>query len=1016
MTDLTACPRCKALLDPSDTFCRECGTPSPDAPTVASDTFPVGPSIASGDSVVTELRDALAPGIQLLRELGRGGMGIVFLGRDAALHRLVVIKVLLPELARDATARARFAREAESAAAVSHPNVVSIYQVGALPTSGVTYFVMQFVDGPTVQQAFPEGRAAPLPRVRRLLGEVASALAAAHARGLIHRDIKPSNVMLETESGRVVVLDFGISAARGASALAQSQKLTLQGTSIGTPEYMSPEQGAGETVTEKSDVYSLGVMGFELLTGRLPFRDQSAMALVAAHIKDSPPLVASLRPDLDPQLADLVDRCLAKAAEERPAAEHISRLLLPSAHPLIEWPPPGLEQLRGLAVKLLSALAVMVSAAAGFFLLLLRTPIAMSPAGLNRWFSEHGATNPTSDFSGLPIWFFVLTIFSTVILLLIPVVAARGWRLATLLHRARHDGYPWRVLLDTASDGRDDTGALLNGSGRFALLESHARDRLMRRRRARVAVGGATIMTAMTLMSMWVVGWTGGWATGPGLLPAPEAAVLLGPVVLGLLVVSWLGRLESRLVGSDLGRRFGWRVRQVGSRPELVRSWLDSARNPAAMNSHRAWLAALSVVPVLVASVLVVAGGIVFFVASIAASNGARSTEAALTIVGTLTTDSLRTTTWREYDSLFALSSQVRGAGTTVDSAAAKRLVGWQYAGANVPSYRNAATIGSAVTPPARWNGDLRKLASVTGPASFDSAIAPHLAQLAADTTTPVLALFRSLARSGPLPPLLLLRVGLPGPDMPGRLYQFQGYDDAALLNVSAGILALRQRDSAAAMLRAREIIAIARHMMRSPLLFDHLRGLNMSGSGTFLIQLTGRVMRDPALVAEAERLRVLRARARADFTPWWTGGAQLLMADPVGPVLLRFLSDTTLLPAARAAAAAGVVSGFCLSAREILFGVDPRRREALDGVGTALQNTPRMGDIILAERRELDDWIASPSTASARYADMFASVNMWYGPPIRLVAPLLGVGRLGVTKRIAFCWGPWRNLGYLVQ
>jgi hypothetical protein len=396
---------------------------------------------------------------------------------------------------------------------------------------------------------------------------------------------------------------------------------------------------------------------------------------------------------------------------------------------------------------------------------------------------------------------------------------------------------------------------------------------------------------------------------------------------------------------------------------------------------------------------------------SIAASNVARSTERAHTIVDALTTDSLRPTPWREYDSLFALSSRVRGAGTAVDSEAAKRLVGWQYAGESVPSYLNAPTIRSPATPP-QWSEASSFLHNGYRPPRIwiDYATVPQIARLAADTATPVLALFRRLARSAPLPPLIAVRAGSPE-FVPQVFMQFGGYNVVASHNVAAGILALRQRDSATALLRAREIIAVARHMMRSPLLFDHLLGLQTMASGASLIQLTGLVMHDPARVAEARRLRVLGVRARADFMPWYTGGAQLLMADPVEPVLLRFLADTTLLPAARAAAAVGVVHGFCLSAREMLFGVDARRREVLERVGAALRNTPRMDDIILAERHHLDEWIGSPSTANAPYARLVASINLVLAMPARL-----RLGPLGMRARFAFCTYSWGELGIAAQ
>jgi serine/threonine-protein kinase len=274
-------------------------------------------------------------------------MGTVFLGRDPALKRSVAIKVLSPDLARDPVARARFAREAEAAAAFSHPNVVSVYQVGTLAPSGVPYLVMQFVEGLTLQDVLTKGGALAEPRFRRIVGEVASALEAAHARALVHRDIKPGNIMLEEETGRAVVLDFGISAVLERAEVRAAEKLTASGISVGTPMYMSPEQAAGGKVSDRSDVYSLGTVAFELATGRPPFVESSAMALIAAHIKEAPPDVRSLRGDLEPQLADLINRCLAKQPAERPSAAAVARMLLPSGVAAVEWPPPGLERLRG---------------------------------------------------------------------------------------------------------------------------------------------------------------------------------------------------------------------------------------------------------------------------------------------------------------------------------------------------------------------------------------------------------------------------------------------------------------------------------------------------------------------------------------------------------------------------------------------------------------------------------------------------------------------------------------------
>ncbi|MBI1723107.1 MAG: protein kinase, partial [Gemmatimonadetes bacterium] len=245
MTDQARCPVCGRAVDPADTACRYCGAGLPTAKTIATPPdAPPAPAPGAAEALAEELRAALAPGIQLLRPLGEGGMGHVWLARDPALKRLVAVKVLHPELANDPTSRARFAREAEAAAAVAHPGVVSVYQVGELPRSGTAYFVMQYVEGKSLQDEIKPGEAMPEPRARRMVGEVASALAAAHARGLVHRDIKPAKVMVDAESGRVVVLDFGISAALERRATPGATRLTAEGHSIGTPMYMSPEQAA----------------------------------------------------------------------------------------------------------------------------------------------------------------------------------------------------------------------------------------------------------------------------------------------------------------------------------------------------------------------------------------------------------------------------------------------------------------------------------------------------------------------------------------------------------------------------------------------------------------------------------------------------------------------------------------------------------------------------------------------------------------------------------------------------
>ena len=198
MPDPIRCHACGSSHDRSDPFCPKCGAASSEAQTIQSGEVPA-PTTAPTDAILDELKEALSPGILVIKQLGSGGMGTVFLGRDPALKRLVAIKVLNPDIAHNESARKRFEREAEAAAAVAHPNVVSIYQVGVLPRSQSAYFVMQFIEGETLADAFPPGKPVPVTQARRIIGEVATALAAAHAKGLVHRDIKPANIMIERD-------------------------------------------------------------------------------------------------------------------------------------------------------------------------------------------------------------------------------------------------------------------------------------------------------------------------------------------------------------------------------------------------------------------------------------------------------------------------------------------------------------------------------------------------------------------------------------------------------------------------------------------------------------------------------------------------------------------------------------------------------------------------------------------------------------------------------------------------
>ncbi|MBI1967688.1 MAG: serine/threonine protein kinase [Gemmatimonadetes bacterium] len=249
------------------------------------------------------LQAAVAGRYSLERELGRGGMGIVYLARDVALERPVAIKLLPPAVAAHPGIREGFLREARLAAGLSHPNVVSIHLVEA--RDDLVYFVMGYIEGETLAQRVRRAGPLPVAEATRLLQEVAWALAYAHGRDIVHRDVKPENILIERATGRALVTDFGIARRTDAPGAAGDEV-------IGTAHYMSPEQAAAEPVDARSDLYSLGVTGFFALTGQLPFEGPTLRAILVQHLTQPAPPVTSQRPALPRQLAEAIDRCLAK--------------------------------------------------------------------------------------------------------------------------------------------------------------------------------------------------------------------------------------------------------------------------------------------------------------------------------------------------------------------------------------------------------------------------------------------------------------------------------------------------------------------------------------------------------------------------------------------------------------------------------------------------------------------------------------------------------------------------------
>lgn len=281
------------------------------------------PSKRRSGQDLERLRDELSPDLDVLRHLGRGSAAEVFLARDISLDRLVAVKVLSSQLAGDEIALARFEREARAAASVNHPNAVAVYRFGSL-SSGVPYLVMEFVTGGTLEDKLAAEGPLPAEDARRILGEVAAALASAHAQGFVHRDVRLGNVLCDREKGRVLVSDFGL-----AGILPQGgrddPKLTRTGQIIGNLEYLSPEQLRGDPVTDATDIYALGVLGYEVLTGRGPFPGTLKQSRLPAHGRSEPSHLAPLLPPQHADLAELLGRCLSADPRKRPSASFLAQ-------------------------------------------------------------------------------------------------------------------------------------------------------------------------------------------------------------------------------------------------------------------------------------------------------------------------------------------------------------------------------------------------------------------------------------------------------------------------------------------------------------------------------------------------------------------------------------------------------------------------------------------------------------------------------------------------------------------
>jgi len=309
------CQRCSSPVESGALFCSKCGM---DVSSISSGSLDdtLAATVISGQqqpapsrsTMRQALRDATLGEYEILNELGRGGMATVFLAHDISLDRKVAIKVMAPHLLEGEGMAERFKLEARTAAQLSHPHIIPIYAVKE--TANMLYFVMKFVEGKELGDVMRRTGQLPIPMVKDVLTKVGSALGYAHRRDVVHRDIKPGNIMID-EEGTPIVTDFGI------AKVAETSGLTMTGSTIGTPSYMSPEQCEAKPVAGASDQYSLGVLAFEMLTGALPFEADSPVTIMYKHVHEELPVLEDFRPDCPPEVVETVTRMLAKDPADR---------------------------------------------------------------------------------------------------------------------------------------------------------------------------------------------------------------------------------------------------------------------------------------------------------------------------------------------------------------------------------------------------------------------------------------------------------------------------------------------------------------------------------------------------------------------------------------------------------------------------------------------------------------------------------------------------------------------------
>ena len=296
------CLKCHTPLPDNSKFCFACGADQTGGGTAAT-------TSAELAGLQGRLQRIVEGKYKIERMVGKGGMGAVFLAQDLTLDREVAIKVLPPDISQDPKVIQRFQQEAKTAAKLDHTNIIPIYRVES--EGGLNYFVMKYIAGTSLEDVLEKKEPLTPDYIQRVLWEAACALGHAHQRGIVHRDVKPANIMFDHD-GRVMLTDFGIS-----KALQAASGFTGTGMIIGTPHYMAPEQAKGQQVDGRADQYSMGVVGYRMITGQLPFGGDSVHTILYKHIFEPAPRTSSIRHDMPPHLSESISRALAKEPDQR---------------------------------------------------------------------------------------------------------------------------------------------------------------------------------------------------------------------------------------------------------------------------------------------------------------------------------------------------------------------------------------------------------------------------------------------------------------------------------------------------------------------------------------------------------------------------------------------------------------------------------------------------------------------------------------------------------------------------